>query len=46
MDLAALQARAVEISRLYDRHNTSAGRTEWTTTDLTLGFVGDVGHAA
>ncbi|MEV4266413.1 nucleotide pyrophosphohydrolase [Kribbella sp. NPDC049584] len=46
MELAALQARAVEISKLYDRHNTSAGRTEWTTGDLALGFAGDEGDLA
>jgi len=46
MDLAALQARAVAINQLYDRHNEAAGRTPWTTIDLTLGFVGDVGDLA
>jgi NTP pyrophosphatase (non-canonical NTP hydrolase) len=46
MELTDLQARAVEISKLYDRHNTSAGRTEWTTGDLALGFAGDVGDLA
>ncbi|MEV0795336.1 hypothetical protein [Kribbella sp. NPDC050459] len=46
MDLAALQTRAVAINQLYDRHNEAAGRTPWTTTDLALGFVGDVGDLA
>jgi NTP pyrophosphatase (non-canonical NTP hydrolase) len=46
MDLAGLQARAVAISELYDRHNVAAGRSAWTTRDLALGFVGDVGDLA
>ncbi|MFI5912846.1 nucleotide pyrophosphohydrolase [Dactylosporangium sp. NPDC051541] len=46
MDLNALQARAVEMADLYDRHNTAAGRTPWTTCDLALGFAGDVGDLA
>ena len=46
MDLASLQARAVVISELYDRHNMNAGRRAWTTGDLALGFVGDVGDLA
>lgn len=46
MDLAALQARAVAINELYDRHNEAAGRPAWTTGDLALGFVGDVGDLA
>lgn len=39
MDLAALQARAVAINELYDRHNEAAGRTRWTTTDQVNIFV-------
>lgn len=46
MDLAALQERAVAINELYDRHNVTAGRTAWTSGDLALGFVGDVGDLA
>lgn len=46
MDLAHLQARAVATSELYDRHNVAAGRSAWTTADLALGFVGDVGDLA
>ena len=46
MELAALQARATEIARLYDRYNVTAGRGAWTTGDLALGFVGDVGDLA
>jgi len=46
MDLAGLQARAVAISELYDQYNEAAGRTAWTTGDLALGFVGDVGDLA
>ncbi|WP_329483148.1 nucleotide pyrophosphohydrolase [Kribbella sp. NBC_01484] len=46
MDLATLQARAVAIKELYDRYNVTAGRTAWTSGDLALGFVGDVGDLA
>jgi NTP pyrophosphatase (non-canonical NTP hydrolase) len=46
MDLAGLQARAVAISELYDQDNEATGRTAWTTGDLALGFVGDVGDLA
>lgn len=46
MELPNLQARAVEIADLYDRHNVAAGRTAWTTGDLALGFAGDVGDLA
>lgn len=46
MDLAQLQQRATAISELYDRHNAAAGRNAWTTADLALGFVGDVGDLA
>jgi NTP pyrophosphatase (non-canonical NTP hydrolase) len=46
MDLATMQARAVEVGRLYDRYNMTAGRDAWTTGDLALGFVGDVGDLA
>ena len=46
MDLESLQARAVAIAALYDEHNAAAGRGEWSTGDLALGFVGDVGDLA
>ena len=46
MELSNLQARAVEIAELYDRHNVAAGRSRWTTGDLALGFAGDVGDLA
>jgi NTP pyrophosphatase (non-canonical NTP hydrolase) len=46
MDLGTLQARAVTIAKLYDRYNVAAGREAWTTGDLALGFVGDVGDLA
>ncbi|MCO8270201.1 nucleotide pyrophosphohydrolase [Actinoplanes sp. TRM 88003] len=46
MDINGLQARAVEIAESYDRHHVAAGREPWSTGDLTLGFVGDVGDLA
>jgi NTP pyrophosphatase (non-canonical NTP hydrolase) len=46
VDLATMQMRATEIARLYDRYNVTAGRSAWTTGDLALGFVGDVGDLA
>ncbi|WP_238009405.1 nucleotide pyrophosphohydrolase [Dactylosporangium sp. AC04546] len=46
MDLESLQARATAIAELYDRHNVAVGRGAWSTTDLALGFVGDVGDLA
>jgi NTP pyrophosphatase (non-canonical NTP hydrolase) len=46
MDLETLQARAVAIAGLYDRHHAAAGRERWDTGDLALGFVGDVGDLA
>ncbi len=46
MELTTLQDRATAIADLYDRHNIAAGRGAWTTGDLALGFVGDVGDLA
>jgi NTP pyrophosphatase (non-canonical NTP hydrolase) len=46
MDIEALQARALAIAELYDRHNIAAGRGAWSTGDLALGFAGDVGDLA
>ncbi len=46
MDLDSLRERAVAIAKLYDRHNIEAGRGAWSTGDLALGFVGDVGDLA
>jgi NTP pyrophosphatase (non-canonical NTP hydrolase) len=46
MDLESLRLRAVAIAELYDRHNIAAGRGAWSTGDLALGFVGDVGDLA
>ncbi|MGR6319258.1 nucleotide pyrophosphohydrolase [Micromonospora soli] len=46
MDLAELQARARAVAERYDRHHETAGRAPWTTEDLTLGFVGDLGDLA
>ncbi|MFF0120554.1 nucleotide pyrophosphohydrolase [Micromonospora arida] len=46
MDLESLRLRAVAIAELYDRHNVAAGRGAWSTGDLALGFVGDVGDLA
>ncbi|MCC2313192.1 MazG nucleotide pyrophosphohydrolase domain-containing protein [Cellulomonas xiejunii] len=45
-DLAALQRRAVAVRELYARADvTRYGRT-WTTEEIMLGFVGDVGDLA
>jgi NTP pyrophosphatase (non-canonical NTP hydrolase) len=41
-----MRARAVAIAELYDSHNIAAGRGAWSTGDLALGFVGDVGDLA
>ncbi|SCG67695.1 nucleoside triphosphate pyrophosphohydrolase family protein [Micromonospora inositola] len=46
MDLAELQARARAVADRYDRHHVAAGRAPWSTGDLALGFVGDVGDLA
>ncbi|WP_433792455.1 nucleotide pyrophosphohydrolase [Actinoplanes sp. CA-252034] len=46
MDLSDLQTRALMIAELYDRHHAAAGRERWSTGDLALGFVGDVGDLA
>ena len=46
MDLESMRARAVAIAEQYDRHNIAAGRGAWSTEDLALGFVGDVGDLA
>ncbi|ADL45399.1 MazG nucleotide pyrophosphohydrolase [Micromonospora aurantiaca ATCC 27029] len=46
MDLDALRVRAAAIAELYDRHNIAAGREPWRSSDLALGFVGDVGDLA
>ncbi|MFI7209936.1 nucleotide pyrophosphohydrolase [Micromonospora maritima] len=46
MDLESLRLRAAAIADLYDRHNLAAGRGPWSTGDLALGFVGDVGDLA
>jgi NTP pyrophosphatase (non-canonical NTP hydrolase) len=46
MDLSAIQARAVAIGEMYDRYHVAAGREPWSTGDLALGFVGDVGDLA
>ncbi|WP_319461713.1 nucleotide pyrophosphohydrolase [Micromonospora sp. RTP1Z1] len=46
MDLAELQARARAVADRYDRHHLAAGRVPWSTGDLALGFVGDVGDLA
>ena len=46
MDLAELQARARAVADRYDRQHVAAGRAPWSTGDLALGFVGDVGDLA
>ena len=46
MDLADLQARARAVADRYDRHHVAAGRAPWSTGELALGFVGDVGDLA
>jgi NTP pyrophosphatase (non-canonical NTP hydrolase) len=46
MDLEMLRERAIAIADLYDQHNVAAGRGAWSTGDLALGFVGDVGDLA
>lgn len=46
MNLNTLQTRAMTIAELYDRSNAAAGRGAWSTGDLALGFVGDVGDLA
>lgn len=46
MRLAELQARARAVADRYDQHHVAAGRAPWSTGDLALGFVGDVGDLA
>lgn len=46
MDLPALQARALDIKRLYDDLNHQQRGRTWTNDDFMLGFVGDVGDLA
>ncbi|SCL33452.1 hypothetical protein GA0070624_4740 [Micromonospora rhizosphaerae] len=46
MDIGELQARARQIADRYDRHHVDAGRRPWSTGELALGFVGDVGDLA
>jgi len=46
MDLEAAAARAAEIRSLYAQLEQSRHGRAWTTTELALGFVGDVGDLA
>ncbi|AKU17270.1 MazG nucleotide pyrophosphohydrolase domain-containing protein [Luteipulveratus mongoliensis] len=46
MDLEQLIRRAVGVADLYDRLNLQERGRAWTTEQLALGFVGDVGDLA
>lgn len=46
MNTSAMQARALQLSSLYDQLNAARGQNVWSATDLALGFVGDVGDLA
>lgn len=46
MDLQQLQQRAREIRGRYAQVETAKYGREWTTSELALGFVGDVGDLA
>jgi NTP pyrophosphatase (non-canonical NTP hydrolase) len=45
-DLGLPTARALAIADAYDRLNIAQRGRTWTTEELTLGFVGDVGDLA
>jgi hypothetical protein len=45
-DLDALTARALGVADAYDRLNLAQRGRAWTTEELMLGFVGDVGDLA
>ena len=44
--LEDLQARGLEIARLYDEFNLAERGRTWTAEETMLGFVGDVGDLA
>jgi NTP pyrophosphatase (non-canonical NTP hydrolase) len=46
MDLQALSRRALEIRRQYAEQERAAYGRPWTTEEIALGFVGDVGDLA
>ncbi len=46
MDFASITERALAIRALYDEHERRAFGREWTTEELTLGLMGDVGDLA
>ena len=46
MDVAALTKRALAIRALYREHERRAYGREWSTAELTLGLMGDVGDLA
>lgn len=45
-DLGMLTARALAVADAYDRLNLAQRGRVWTTEELMLGFVGDVGDLA
>jgi NTP pyrophosphatase (non-canonical NTP hydrolase) len=45
-DLGQYTARALAIAEAYDRLNLAQRGRTWTTEELALGFVGDVGDLA
>lgn len=45
-DLASLQRRAVAVRELYARAEAARYGRTWTTEEIMLGFVGDVGDLA
>lgn len=46
MTLDEAKQLALEVRRLYERLETKRHGREWTTEELALGFVGDVGDLA
>ncbi|WP_223305056.1 MazG nucleotide pyrophosphohydrolase domain-containing protein [Cellulomonas sp. B6] len=45
-DVAAMGARAVAVRELFARRAADASTRPWTTEEVMLGFVGDVGDLA
>ena len=46
MDLQQVIARAMEIRKLYEAKETQLYGSPWTSEEIALGFVGDVGDLA
>lgn len=46
MELSALQQSALQLNELYEKLETKRYGRVWTTQELALGFVGDVGDLA